>query len=184
MTIQRITCQICGSLSFERGEAGELRCASCGHTPDSARQPLVCSTCGTANPPAARRCMNCGLGLGKLCPVCRHLNGPGVELCESCGTPLDRLAALGARAEAEGPGSVVGRTRWLGEQKAMDQAFMVEQRQVLDEEERARLARLAERQQQAQAEQRRIALWAAAGLLALFGLAALGIALAQLIPAG
>ena len=89
MEIKRISCTSCGGSQFARDEDGNLVCQFCGAQYQSLRDEILCRVCGTLNPSAARRCMNCGLILGRQCPVCAHVNPPGADHCEECASPLD-----------------------------------------------------------------------------------------------
>jgi len=49
---------------------------------------MVCASCGTENPDAARFCLSCGSSLVPACPVCGAERIEGARFCPSCGTAL------------------------------------------------------------------------------------------------
>lgn len=171
--LQRISCAACGSNKFDRDAEGNLICSFCGTKFSSPREKVMCPACGTENPPEARRCMQCGLALGKACPTCNHVNPPGLDHCEKCAAPLDVLEAVISRARTQG--RQIGYSKdQLVQSKQEDDSFMQAQRARLVEEERQRIARLAAQRQQAIKQQRLVII---IGLLFVGLLVAAGVAL-------
>lgn len=142
MAVERILCFSCGAAKFERDAQGNLICSYCGVLYKEAGDEILCRVCGTLNPPQVKRCMICGVLLGRQCPACAHVNPPAAEHCEKCGTPLDTLASIITRAREIGEDSAVIRGERLTATKHADLAYMYEQRQRLEAEERRRLAYL------------------------------------------
>jgi len=68
---------------------------------ETARQILLCRSCGQDNREGAGFCRNCGGGLGPACPSCGAVVGPGASFCDACGGPL----ATGSPADAPEPRS-------------------------------------------------------------------------------
>jgi ribosomal protein L40E len=153
-TLKPITCPSCGAGKFEHDAGNNLVCASCGTRFDSPRELVICSACGTENPPSAMRCMNCGLTLGRVCAVCNHLNPPGTENCLNCASPLDAITSITSRMGQGKRRSDALREQILVSQKSQDMQFMAEQRARIDAEESVRLASIASQQQKAAQEQR------------------------------
>jgi ribosomal protein L40E len=182
MPLQRITCPSCGSSHFEHDEEGSLICAHCGTKYASPREEIMCPACGTENPPDARRCMNCGLALGKVCPACNYANPPGADHCLNCGSPLDVLETIMTRARSGGRQDELARQRLIAS-KQSDMVYMQQQRELLDEEERQRLDHLAEQQREARRQQKIIV---TVTLIALAVMAVVGVtlAVALLAPGG
>jgi ribosomal protein L40E len=171
MTLKRISCPSCGSSQFRHDDEGNLICEYCGTKFASPREEIVCPACGTENPPDARRCMQCGLMLGKSCPVCNHVNPPAAEYCEECASPLDVLESVYERAR--GGGRQKGMIKkHLVRSKQADMAYMQTERERIDAEERERQARLLVRQEQAQRQQKVIVAvtLAIVALLIVFGI--------------
>ena len=54
---------------------------------------MVCSNCGTENPPSKRFCGDCGSPLASGCPTCGATNQPGQRFCGDCGQALVAAAA-------------------------------------------------------------------------------------------
>ncbi len=160
-SIRRLACPSCHGSSFETDEKGNLVCTFCGTTFASPREEIQCPTCGTMNPPEARRCMDCGRVLGTICPACSYENIPGADHCARCGNPLDTLTSILARQDRS------GHIEQMVATKARDDAFMREQRARLEAEERERLATIAAHQKMAAREQQRILL-IGAGMLLIF----------------
>lgn len=154
MALKRISCPSCGGNQFEHDSEGNLICGHCGTNLASPRETIVCTTCGTENPPDARRCMNCGLALGRICAVCNHPNPPGVDHCQNCANPLDRLSSVYMRTKEGIRHSTGVREQHLIETKREDMRYMLEQRARLDEEERRRLGQLAAQRTESQRQQR------------------------------
>jgi class 3 adenylate cyclase len=76
---------------------------------------VVCSNCGTENPPGTKFCIECAARLSAVCPSCGHANLPTAKFCGECATPLARAAAtqvapnLGEAAAAAIPMAVAER---------------------------------------------------------------------------
>lgn len=155
MTLRPITCAACGSSNFEHDAEDNLICSACGTKYASPRELIICPACGEENHPEARRCMNCGLVLGKTCAVCGHVNRPGLDHCEECASPLDVLSAVEERARGGGRQEGIVKQK-LVQTKHQDMAYMQEQRARIDEEERQRRARLAQQRQESMKQQRMI----------------------------
>lgn len=169
MPVMRISCPSCGGNQFDHDEAGNLICSFCGARYASPGEEIICPACGTKNPPDARRCMECGLVLGKLCPVCNHMNPAGADYCLECAAPLDTLETIYARLRERQTGSTV-RAERMTAAKHLDQIYMEAQHERLQAEERERLARLAEQRARAIRQQRRLmTLTVAAGLIIFAG---------------
>ncbi|HET9497003.1 MAG TPA: adenylate/guanylate cyclase domain-containing protein, partial [Candidatus Limnocylindria bacterium] len=69
---------------------------------------MNCPTCGTANVPGAKFCVECGSKLAAACPNCGTANVPGAKFCLECGTNLVDNAVFtppATPAEAGGPAS-------------------------------------------------------------------------------
>ena len=49
---------------------------------------MVCSNCGTENPPGRKFCGACGQPLAIICPVCGTPNEPRFAFCGECGSAL------------------------------------------------------------------------------------------------
>ena len=158
MSLKRIACAQCGSNSFVHDDEGNLICGHCGTKFDSPREDVICSACGTMNPPQAKRCMNCGLSLGQNCPACNHPNIPGADHCENCGTRLDVLSEVFARAEDGGRAKAMALRERLVQSKAEDMQYMAEQRARIDAEDRERRARIAAQMEASRRETNRIIL--------------------------
>jgi predicted amidophosphoribosyltransferase len=152
-TLKPIACQSCGASSFEHDEQGNLICTHCGMKFASPREEILCPACGVANQPDAKRCMNCGLTLGKLCPVCNHLNPPGAEFCLDCASPLDTLSSVTSRMGEGKKASDALRERKLVGSKNADMQFMQRERERLDQMERERLADLVAQQARSRKQQ-------------------------------
>jgi len=76
----------------------------------------VCQSCGTANLPGARFCMECATPFAAICPACGAANLPAAKFCSSCATPLgagvDAASASVARAtRPNAPGEEVAERR-------------------------------------------------------------------------
>jgi class 3 adenylate cyclase/tetratricopeptide (TPR) repeat protein len=56
---------------------------------------VVCSSCGTHNPPGQKFCGECGAALASGCPSCGRDNPPGQKFCGECGTLLIGTAPVG-----------------------------------------------------------------------------------------
>ncbi len=165
MDIKRIACPSCGGSQFVHDAQGSPVCQFCGAQYSSARDEILCRVCGTLNPPQARRCMECGLALGRQCPTCAHINPPGASHCEVCANPLDTLSAVTSRASTTVEEGTGRRDEVLVASKQADVTYMAEQRARLLAEERERLARLAEQRARSGQEQRRIVSFVLAGVV-------------------
>src|SRR3954467_15931543 len=54
---------------------------------------MVCPSCGSANPPEAKFCHQCGTPLGeRRCRSCGAELPAGAKFCSECGTPVERAA--------------------------------------------------------------------------------------------
>jgi len=53
---------------------------------------VTCPSCGAANPPEARFCMQCGTALSLRCPACGTELPAGARFCFACGHQLARKA--------------------------------------------------------------------------------------------
>jgi class 3 adenylate cyclase/tetratricopeptide (TPR) repeat protein len=51
---------------------------------------VICSSCGTENPPGTKFCIECAARLSVVCPSCGHANLPTAKFCGECATPLTR----------------------------------------------------------------------------------------------
>ena len=49
---------------------------------------MICPNCGTANPPHAKFCIECGHPLPRLCANCGAENPTAARFCNQCGAPL------------------------------------------------------------------------------------------------
>jgi class 3 adenylate cyclase/tetratricopeptide (TPR) repeat protein len=75
---------------------------------------LVCSNCGTENPPGRRFCDNCGSSLAMRCPTCGEENRSGARFCGNCGATLPGAAEPAAAAPGSSrPGGEVHAERRL-----------------------------------------------------------------------
>jgi hypothetical protein len=151
--LKPITCGSCGASKFEHDEEGNLICSHCGVKFASPREEILCPVCGVANEPDAKRCMECGLTLGKLCAVCNHLNPAGTEFCLECASPLDTLSSVTSRMGEGKRVSDALREKKLITSKSEDMQFMQRERQRLDQMERQRLAELATQKAKSSKEQ-------------------------------
>jgi class 3 adenylate cyclase/tetratricopeptide (TPR) repeat protein len=72
---------------------------------------LICSNCGTTNPPGLKFCGECGTRLGVACTSCGAVLSPGTKFCGECGVPAPSSVASSAGGEAGGaaPGPVAER---------------------------------------------------------------------------
>lgn len=170
MAIKRILCPSCGAAKFGRDAGGNLICSYCGAFYKAAGDETLCRICGTLNPPQARRCVICGVLLGRQCPACAHVNPPNAEHCEECGTPLDTLASIITRAREIGEDSAVIRGERLTAIKHADLAYMYEQRARLEAEEQEQLARLGLQRLHAERQQRLLITLVLGGLILLLGM--------------
>ncbi len=72
---------------------------------------MTCAACGTANPPNARFCLNCGTRLAEACPSCGAPRPEGARFCGQCGTgfaspaPASGPATTPAVGATPGPGA-------------------------------------------------------------------------------
>jgi class 3 adenylate cyclase/tetratricopeptide (TPR) repeat protein len=67
---------------------------------------MICSSCGTDNPPGQKFCGECGGKLAAGCPACGATNPPGQKFCGECGSALGGTAAAtpsGATSATGGP---------------------------------------------------------------------------------
>jgi len=53
---------------------------------------VVCSSCGTENPPSARFCSSCGTPTGLSCPHCGAANPGQANFCNQCGLKIGATA--------------------------------------------------------------------------------------------
>ena len=151
--LKPITCASCGASKFEHDDEGNLICSHCGVKFASPREEILCPVCGVSNAADAKRCMNCGLTLGRLCPVCNHLNPPGTEFCLDCASPIDTLSSVTSRMGEGKRLSDALREKKLIDSKSQDMQFMQHERQRLDQMERQRLAELAAQKVQSSKQQ-------------------------------
>lgn len=154
MSLKRITCPSCGASRFDHDLVGNLYCAHCGANFGNPKAPIECPACSTENPPSARKCMNCGLSLGRFCAACNHHNAPGADHCLECATPLDNLSKVFMRTAPGKAHTNKIMKNELVRTKADDRLFMDAQRQKLDEEEHHRLMNLRSQQSDAMRQQR------------------------------
>jgi class 3 adenylate cyclase/tetratricopeptide (TPR) repeat protein len=71
---------------------------------------VVCVTCGTANDPATKFCVQCGSRLASACLACGSPLKDGVRFCGECGTPVSAELPAGPVARmAETPAPVAER---------------------------------------------------------------------------
>jgi hypothetical protein len=154
MAVRRITCPSCGGNQFQHDDEGNLICAFCGAQYASPREEIACPVCGTENPADAKRCMNCGLALGKVCPACNYVNPPGADHCENCAVPLDTLSSVLMRTKSGRQYTTKLQKGQLVASKAEDMVYMQEQRARIEAEERERRARLAAQKAEAERQQR------------------------------
>ncbi|MCW2706319.1 MAG: hypothetical protein JWM22_161 [Frankiales bacterium] len=59
----------------------------------------VCAACSSANPPAAKFCLECGTPMARACPACGHPATTG-KFCGECGAALGSAAAPAASSTA------------------------------------------------------------------------------------
>jgi len=163
MSLERISCPSCGASSFEHDAEGNLICSHCGANFGAPTDHIDCPSCGTQNPPQARKCMNCGLTLGKVCPICNTPNPPGVDHCLNCAAPLDTLSSVFMRTKQGIKETTDTMHDELVRTKTEDLVFMEQERIRLDEEEQERLHALRHRQTEAQRQQRVIMAFAIFG---------------------
>lgn len=154
MSLERISCPSCGASRFDHDMKGNLICAHCGANFGAPQDHISCPSCHTQNPLQARKCMNCGLSLGKVCPSCNYSNPPGADHCLECATPLDTLTSVFMRTAHGQRKSTRTLRRELVRAKTEDHVYMSEQRAVLDAEEEERIRRLRNRQSEAIRQQR------------------------------
>ncbi|HSF02810.1 MAG TPA: adenylate/guanylate cyclase domain-containing protein, partial [Solirubrobacterales bacterium] len=69
---------------------------------------MNCPTCGTANVPGAKFCVECGSKLAAACPTCGTANQPGAKFCLECGTSLAGGGLAAPSAEAAEPATSLG----------------------------------------------------------------------------
>jgi class 3 adenylate cyclase/tetratricopeptide (TPR) repeat protein len=67
---------------------------------------VLCSTCGTANRPDRRFCVECGAALASTCPACGTTFEPGEKFCGACGTGL--VPDAGPPSTSAGPSLPAG----------------------------------------------------------------------------
>jgi ribosomal protein L40E len=156
MSLERITCTSCSASRFDHDSQGNLICAHCGTNFGAPQDHIDCPSCGVQNPAQARKCMNCGLSLGKTCAICNTSNPPGADHCLKCATPLDTLSSVLMRGKQGNRRASRTMHQELVRTKSEDQVFMETERSKLDEEEAERLRRLRDRQTEAQRQQRMI----------------------------
>ena len=65
----------------------------------------ICPSCGTANLPGARFCMECASPFAAICPGCGAANLPAARFCSSCATPMGGSAPDPAPAVMSRTGS-------------------------------------------------------------------------------
>ena len=49
---------------------------------------MVCSNCGTDNPPGTKFCIECAARLAQVCPSCGTANLPTAKFCGECAVAL------------------------------------------------------------------------------------------------
>jgi class 3 adenylate cyclase/tetratricopeptide (TPR) repeat protein len=54
---------------------------------------LACGSCGFANPPTAKFCVNCGQPQKAVCPECGAVRVEGAKFCANCGIRLEGAAS-------------------------------------------------------------------------------------------
>jgi ribosomal protein L40E len=184
MAVKRITCPSCGGNQFQHDDEGNLICAFCGAQYASPREEIICPACGAENPAEARRCINCGLALGKICPACNYVNPPGADHCENCAVPLDTLSSVLMRTQSGRRYTAKLQKGQLVASKAEDMVFMEEQRARIEAEERERRMRLAAQRAEAERQQRIIIaiVLGVFGLMVLAGLVILALSLFASTP--
>ena len=68
---------------------------------------LICASCRTENPPAAKFCTECAAPLARPCPSCGTANASSAKFCSECATPLTGEAAAATPATSPpAPGSL------------------------------------------------------------------------------
>jgi tRNA A-37 threonylcarbamoyl transferase component Bud32 len=149
-------CQLCGGQDFVQDFDGRFICGSCGTPLGQAPEDIDCPACGTLNPPQARKCMNCGLTLGRMCPSCNYQNPPTTDICLQCGTRLDRLSSMMMRTPSGKAQATKQAQEVAVKSKGHDAAFMEQQRIRLEEEERQRLIDFGAQKHEAVRQQRLI----------------------------
>jgi hypothetical protein len=167
MSLERISCRSCGASRFDHDSEGNLICAHCGTNFGDPQDHVDCPSCGVQNPPQARKCMNCGLSLGKICPACNTSNPPGTDYCLKCATPLDTLTSVLMRGKQGTRRATHTMKQDLVRTKNEDMEFMQVERSKLDAEETQRLRNLRNRQTEAQRQQRMIMAFSIVGGLLL-----------------
>jgi class 3 adenylate cyclase/tetratricopeptide (TPR) repeat protein len=70
---------------------------------------MRCPQCQEANPPGARFCSACGVGLPAVCPACGHGNAPGSRFCNECGQALSPGAPAPPSRATQSPESYTPR---------------------------------------------------------------------------
>jgi class 3 adenylate cyclase/tetratricopeptide (TPR) repeat protein len=64
---------------------------------------VVCSSCGSTNPPGIKFCEECGQRLSATCPSCGSAVSPNAKFCGECGTPMAAAAARPAAGAGASP---------------------------------------------------------------------------------
>jgi class 3 adenylate cyclase len=64
---------------------------------------MICPNCGTANPPHAKFCIECGHPLPRLCATCGAENPAAARFCNQCGAPLQSEAGAAPREAPDLP---------------------------------------------------------------------------------
>lgn len=88
-----------GGMGMQGGGVREVYCANCSKKhlsterfcPHCGNEYRPCPTCGSDNPPSARRCVSCGTplqqGQSAQCSSCHAPLTPGAAFCPNCGAP-------------------------------------------------------------------------------------------------
>jgi class 3 adenylate cyclase/tetratricopeptide (TPR) repeat protein len=80
---------------------------------------MICSNCGTENPPGRKFCGACGQQLALICEVCGAANEPRFAFCGECGSPLAGSEAAPARPVP----TPAGRTAPVSERRLVSVLF-------------------------------------------------------------
>ena len=79
---------------------------------------MSCWSCGTANEPGAKFCIQCGAPQAQACPTCGHANPAGARFCSNCGSSL----AAGATPAAP-PTPATGAQQPIAERRLVSVLF-------------------------------------------------------------
>jgi class 3 adenylate cyclase/tetratricopeptide (TPR) repeat protein len=71
---------------------------------------MDCASCGTANEPDRKFCMECGAALGRVCPGCAAPNPARSKFCGECGTAFDAPDTGVAPGDASSPAAAAPTT--------------------------------------------------------------------------